>query len=239
MGDFLEAAEESELLRSEDSRARNRVVCAHLPIAKRLARLFASSRCDAEELRAVGALALVEAALRFDPERGQRFGPYASVAVQRAIVRHLAKNGHSVLQIPERVWDQIRKARDLGQCDEASRRLIALGTPGLSLNMKLPNGGELVDLLPSGGEIDGVVEVVVTSLRDFDVSEVLSRLNSGQSREIVELVFGLGGDRPRTYAEVAEILGVSVSTVSRLLGVALAQLRHPLRSALVREYAED
>jgi RNA polymerase sigma-B factor len=239
MIDFLEADEESALLRSGETCDRNRVVCAHLPIAAKFARAFASTRCDEEELKAVGALALTQAAATFDPNAETRFGSYAQVAVRRSVVRYLARNEHAVLNIPERVWHQIRAARmEVAErpytgADPASRALVALGRDALSLNIPLADGGgELLDLLPADGATDGVVLVMVESSgRAHEIADLLLELNATE-RRVIQLRFGVVGGRRaegRSVAEIAGELGCSDRHVRRIVVTSLAKLRRSMR----------
>jgi len=86
---FLSHEEELQLMRRwkthRDSRALGKVMAAMLPMLRKLARTFRGLGEDLEELLSAGYLGLVEAANRFDPERGFRFATYALVWAKGAM----------------------------------------------------------------------------------------------------------------------------------------------------------
>jgi len=70
---------------------RDRLVEAHIPLVVSVARRYAGRGAELEDLVQVGAVALVTASERFDPQRGTSFGSFASPTVEGAIRHHLRK----------------------------------------------------------------------------------------------------------------------------------------------------
>ncbi len=87
--EFLSHAEELVLFRrwraTRDSKALGKVMETMLPLLKKVARPFRYGEAELEELISAGYLGLVEAANRFDPERGFRFSTYALVWAKGAM----------------------------------------------------------------------------------------------------------------------------------------------------------
>ncbi|MCC7104461.1 MAG: sigma-70 family RNA polymerase sigma factor, partial [Chloroflexi bacterium] len=61
---------------------------------------------------------------------------------------------------------------------------------------------------------------------------------SGRERRVVELRFGLDGDRDRTLSEIGDELGVTRERIRQIEAKALRKLRHPSRSRRLRAYLE-
>ncbi|MDZ4693826.1 MAG: sigma-70 family RNA polymerase sigma factor [Deltaproteobacteria bacterium] len=95
--EFLSHTAELELFRrwksTGDPDALGKVMASMLPLLKRIARPYRSTETEIDELISAGYLGLVEAAHRFDPERGFRFSTYALVwakgAMQLAATRKM------------------------------------------------------------------------------------------------------------------------------------------------------
>src|SRR5215212_11514959 len=85
-----------EYQRTREPRLREQLVTRYLPLARSLARRFASGGEPLEDLEQVAALALVKAVDGFDAERGTAFSSYAVPSIAGAIKRHFRDHGWSV-----------------------------------------------------------------------------------------------------------------------------------------------
>jgi RNA polymerase sigma-B factor len=70
---------------------RDRLVEAHMPLVHSVARRYAGRGAELEDLVQVGAVGLLSASERFDPQRGVSFGSFAAPTVEGAIRHHLRK----------------------------------------------------------------------------------------------------------------------------------------------------
>jgi len=86
-------------------------------------------------------------------------------------------------------------------------------------------------------EFDGTRHVTAVLALD-QVKAVLETLSSAEA-EIVILRYGLRDDIPRSRAEVAAILGLSVADVLRREAGAVRKMRHRSRSWVLRDYADS
>lgn len=84
-----------------DSDTRRQLVEQHLPLVRGLARRHAGAGETFEDLVQVGALGLVAAACRFDPNRGVPFAAYATPTVDGELRRHL-RDRASTIRVPRR-----------------------------------------------------------------------------------------------------------------------------------------
>jgi RNA polymerase sigma factor (sigma-70 family) len=70
---------------------RDRLVEAHMPLVHSVARRYSGRGAELEDLVQVGAVGLLAASERFDPQRGVSFGSFAAPTVEGAIRHHLRK----------------------------------------------------------------------------------------------------------------------------------------------------
>jgi RNA polymerase sigma-B factor len=70
---------------------RDRLVESHMPLVYSVARRYAGRGAELEDLIQVGAIGLLSASERFDPQRGVSFGSFAAPSVEGAIRHHLRK----------------------------------------------------------------------------------------------------------------------------------------------------
>lgn len=203
---------------------------------------YAASSSEAEDLFQVGAMGLVKAIQRFDPDRGTQFATYAVPLILGEIRRHLRDN--QPVHIPRALGELAQRlaeareqlSQELGRDPFPSELAARLGTdvaavvealesrhPVLSLEAPLKDAGDgSEDLLSSHlkSEAPEAKWVVQMMLQD-----ALNRLTD-RERWILSWRFSDG----MTQARVAQRLGISQVQVSRLERQALAHLRHRLGS---------
>jgi RNA polymerase sigma-B factor len=97
------------LLRGPGAEARDRLIEAHLPLVRRIARRFGGRGERLEDLVQVGAIGLIHAVDRCDPERRSTLTAYVAVCVEGEIRRHL-RDRCSVVRVPRRVQEDVALA---------------------------------------------------------------------------------------------------------------------------------
>jgi RNA polymerase sigma-B factor len=224
--------------RTHDPEVRNRIICAYIGLADRLAERFRSSRgTSQEDLVQTARTGLVAAVDRFDPDRGNPFVPFAVACVVGELKRHLRDTTwrvHVARPIKERA---LRLARAL---DELDQRL------GHS-----PTIAELADHL---GETQEAVMEAMEALRtrsepsldqpageagETSLGDLIAAPETGEEPEDLMLLPKLVGDLPElerqvvllryveelTQDQIAARIGFSQMHVSRLLRRALERMR--------------
>lgn len=177
-------------MRHEDSERRRRafdvLVERNLRLVAHVAKKFGDTGEDSDDLISIGTIGLIKGIKTFDPGRGTRLATYAARCVENEIRMHL------------------RSMRKL-------KREISLQEPiGVD-----GEGNEitLMDILSHDGE--SLIELVDRQLLRRALERVLQRLGDRERRVLV-MRYGLLGGRRHTQKEVAEVLGISRSYVSRI-----------------------
>jgi RNA polymerase sigma-B factor len=224
---------------TRDPRVREAIVTRYLPLARSLARRFASGGEPLEDLEQVAALALVKAVDGYDPARGTAFSSYAVPSIAGAIKRHFRDCGWSVRvprELQERAMAVHRLEQELGgeagesptvaeiaaaasltdeEVLEARAAYSALRASSLDATTRDSDGDapSLLDTL--GSTDDGYGSALDRSALD----SLLESLDA-RGRAIVELYFR----DELTQSEIGARLGYSQMHVSRLLRRAVGEL---------------
>jgi RNA polymerase sigma-B factor len=228
-----------EYQRTREPRLREQLVTRYLPLARSLARRFASGGEPLEDLEQVAALALVKAVDGFDAERGTAFSSYAVPSIAGAIKRHFRDHGWSVRvprELQERAMrvnqlekelsgalgeaptlNELAEATALGAEDVLEARVAYRALHASSLDAPtLDADGESRALIETmGDDDDGYSTVLDRSALD----SLLGGLDA-RDRAIVELYFR----EELTQSEIGERLGYSQMHISRLLRRAVGEL---------------
>jgi len=223
-------------------RVRDQVVCANLPMARRLAGCFTRRGEALEDLVQVANLALVRAADRFDASHGVSFAGFAGPTILGEL-RHHFRDTRWHLHVDRRLQElylSVRRATDeltqeLGRhpgiqevaervgagAPECERALAAAAAfQPLSLNGAVTSEDadrELSDLI---GGPDPDLERVTDRCA---LSQAVAELTDSDRRLLALRFFG-----NLTQSQIAGQLGVSQMQVSRLLTAALAKLRETM-----------
>jgi RNA polymerase primary sigma factor len=227
--------DELRLLEASGERARERFIRANLGLVGMISRQYAA-RCQLPdaELFQEGCLGLLTAVQRFDHVRGYRFSTYALFWI-RAFVGAAAAKLLGAMNLPTSRAEQLRSARGLeaelsqglGRPPTVGELAQALGrseswTAGLLAHQR-PRSLELVDgtTLDRLQAHDQLDEVLVDPL---PIRELLLRLDD-LDRRVLEFRLGFADGAPRSYAETARMLQISVTRVRRIEARALETLR--------------
>ncbi|MCM1289766.1 MAG: RNA polymerase sporulation sigma factor SigE [Corallococcus sp.] len=194
----LDAETESLLLSKVaqgDNEAKDTLVEHNLRLVVFLAKKFESSGLDMEDLVSVGTIGLIKAINSFKPEKQIKLATYASRCIENEILMYLRK---------------LSKRKQEVSLDEP------LNVDG--------EGNELLlaDIL--GTETDAVYTHMETQVERQLLNEGLSRLTK-REQQIIEMRFGLDGNEERTQKEVADMLGISQSYISRLEKKIISRLK--------------
>lgn len=182
-------------IESGDESAREKLIVHNLRLVVYIARKFENSGVGIEDLISIGTIGLIKAVNTFRPDKNIKLATYASRCIENEILMFLRKTS------------QLRNE-------------VSIDEP---LNVDW-DGNELLlsDIL--GSEADVVNKGI--ELED-EKNLLIKTINSMNERErtIMSMRFGLDGRREHTQKEVADILGISQSYISRLEKRIIERLR--------------
>src|SRR5829696_8782573 len=223
----------------EHQRIRAELVELHLPLVRYFARRYAGRGEPLDDLLQVGALGLVKAVDRFDPERGLEFSTFAVPTIVGEIRRHFrdhtwAVHVHRTLQeltgqvarCAAQMLQELHRAPTVAELSErlglpVERVLESLDCAAAytAESLETPTGEDrqLGDQL---GDDDGAYDHV--DMRE-SLGPALARLPEREQRILQLRFYG-----NMTQSQIAARLGISQMHVSRLLGRSLARLRQEL-----------
>jgi len=253
---LLEREEEAELARAwredGDERALHRLVDSHMRLVAAIASRFRAYGLSMPDMVQEGSLGLLQAANRFETDRGVRFSTYASWWVRSAIQDYILRNWSivrsgttssqkSLFFNLRRLRQQIERASGR-ELDSEGREKIAkalkvsrldvemmegrIGGPDQSLNATLTDDSDLerMDLVRDDrpGPEDLIIGVRDSATRSRWLRECLAELSQRERIIIEQRRLQEAG---RTLEDLGKVLGVSKERVRQLESRALKKLR--------------
>ena len=184
-----------EELKSDSHAAREKLIVHNLRLVVYIAKKFESTGIGMEDLVSIGTIGLIKAVNTFRPDKNIKLATYASRCIENEILMFLRKSSQY-------------------------RNEISIDEP---LNIDW-DGNELLlsDIL--GTDDDIVNKGIESEAEKFMLREAVDGLN-GREKEIMQMRFGLVDGKEKTQKEVAEIIGISQSYISRLEKKIIKKLR--------------
>lgn len=181
-----------------DLEARNILVERNLRLVAHIMKKYYTQTSDQEDLISIGTIGLIKGISTFDMSKGARLATYAARCVENEILMYFRS--------------QKKCSQDVSLSD-----YIDTGTDGAALS--------LMDVV---AEEENLLETVSTRQRIAQVRRAVEEHLQGREREVIILRYGLGGESPKRQREVANLLGISRSYVSRIEKRALETLQEVL-----------
>lgn len=194
-----EEAKIMEQLRAGDEDVKQTLIERNLRLVVYIARKFENTGVCVEDLISIGTIGLIKAVNTFDAEKRIKLATYASRCIENEILMYLRRSCKLKLEVS---LDE-----PLNVDWDGNELLLSdiLGTDGDTVNRELEQ------------------EVERSALRGL-----VSGLGEREQR-IMRLRFGLDGGEERTQKEVADIIGISQSYISRLEKKIIRQLREEMQ----------
>lgn len=169
-----------------DESVRTILIERNLRLVVYIARKFENSGVPVEDLISVGTIGLIKAVNTFDPEKKIKLATYASRCIENEILMYLRRNN--------KVKAEISFYEPLNTDWDGNKLLLS-------------------DIL---GTDNDIVYNLIEDEVDKQLLFIAMKKLSEREKEIIKLRFGLAGKGEKTQKQVADILGISQSYISRL-----------------------
>ena len=199
----LSAEEEKKCLEQMakgNEEARNILIERNLRLVAHVAKKYSTSKIEQDDLISIGTIGLIKGINSFKIEKGARLSTYVSRCIDNEILMHL----------------------------RATKKL------GAEVYLNEPIGKDKDDNVVTLQEVldnneRNIEEEVDIKMKIKLLYEKMKDLLKEREKTILELRFGLGGHKPKTQNEIAKMMGISRSYVSRIETKAINKLAKEIK----------
>ena len=195
-----EEAEYLEKYKNGDEEARNVLIERNLRLVAHIAKKYSSSNVANDDLISIGTIGLIKGIASFKGEKGVRLATYAARCIANEILMYL----RSAKKFGAEVYleEPIGKDKD-------------------------DNTISLIDVLENDERnLDDEIDL---RLKIKQLYRKMKEVLKEREKTILELRFGLDGNKPKTQNQIAEMMGISRSYVSRIETKAISKLSKEFR----------
>ena len=194
----LSAAEERECLEkmnSGDARSREKLIEHNLRLVAHIIKKYYANYSDQDDLISIGTVGLIKGIDTFKPDKGTRLATYAAKCVENEILMY---------------FRSLKKSSHDFSLDEP----IDSDSEGNPLT--------LMDIICTQ---DNIADDIDLKIKSEKLHSLVNSIGNKREKLIIILRYGLDNNEPMTQREIAKMLGISRSYVSRIEKKALERLR--------------
>ena len=196
----LSADEEMDVLSKIDSNSKQILVERNLRLVVYIAKKFENTGIDLEDLISIGTIGLMKAINTFNTGKNIKLATYASRCIENEILMYLRRNN--------KIKGELSIDEPLNQ-DRDGNELLLSDVLGTDEDIIYKNLEEEVD--------HKLLKIAISKLTD-------------KEKYIMNLRFGMEGHKEKTQKEVADMLGISQSYISRLEKKIMLKMRKEISS---------
>ena len=182
-----------------DEEARNILIERNLRLVAHIVKKYNNTGKDTEDLISIGTIGLIKAISTYDLAKGTRLATYAARCIENEILMTIRS---------------LKKTKSELSLNEP----IGMDKEGNEIN--------LLDIL--GSDVDEILDEVHLKIQIKNLYRAINKILKDREKVIIELRYGLIDGTCKTQREIAAILGISRSYVSRIETRALAKLNRAL-----------
>lgn len=183
------------LSKAGDMEARNILVERNLRLVAHIVKKYNNFERDVDDLISIGSIGLIKAINTYDIDKGNRLVTYASRCIENELLMML---------------------RQERKCSKEVSLYEPIGTD------KEGNEINLLDIISN--EDENVLSSVIFCQNVIKMYDEIDKIKDEREKKVIIMRYGLFGGREYTQREVAQILGISRSYVSRIEKKALEAL---------------
>lgn len=186
--------------KSGDEKAKNELITRNLRLVAHIIKKFSPQGKDSDDLISIGTVGLIKAIESFDYNKGNRLATYAAKCIENEILMYVRSN--------KKIKSEVYLQDPIG-VDKEGNEIC------------------LMDVL--GTESDVVLDEVENKISIKKLYSLIEKALEGKEKLIIQLRYGLTGE-PQTQREIATLLGISRSYVSRIEKKALKKLAKEMQN---------
>lgn len=190
-----------ERLKEGDNEARNKLVEHNLRLVAHIIKKYYGTKCEQDDLVSIGTIGLIKAINTFKPDKKIRLSSYASRCIENEILMHL-------------------RAVKKTERDVSLNETIDTDKDGNPLT--------LMDIMKVD---DNILDELDMKLNSKKLGQYITEELNSREKTVIILRYGLNGKKPMTQKEIAKMLNISRSYVSRIETKALKTLRKRFESS--------
>ena len=190
-----------ERLKEGDNEARNKLVEHNLRLVAHIIKKYYGTKCEQDDLVSIGTIGLIKAINTFKPDKKIRLSSYASRCIENEILMHL-------------------RAVKKTERDVSLNETIDTDKDGNPLT--------LMDIMKVD---DNILDELYMKKKKKKLGQYITEELNSREKTVIILRYGLNGKKPMTQKEIAKMLDISRSYVSRIETKALKALRKRFESS--------
>ena len=198
----LSPEEETEMIikyRNGSEEARNILIEKNLRLVAHIVKKYSTSSCYSDDLISIGTIGLIKAISTFDPSKGTRLATYAARCIENEILMQI--------RTTRKIQNEVSLQEPIGKDQEGNE--IAL-----------------IDVL--GNDSDAIVDEVDSKIQVKKLLNKMQEVLKKREKMVIEMRYGLNDGDSKTQREIAKMLGISRSYVSRIEKKAIKKLNKEL-----------
>lgn len=187
-------------MKNGDEEARNILIERNLRLVAHVAKKYSSSNIDQDDLISIGSIGLIKGINSFDMDKSFKLATYIAKCIENEILMYLRSNKKRASDVY--LNEPIGKDKDDNE---------------VTLQEVLKNNERNVE-----DEVDLKFKVK-------RLYEKMKKILKDREKIIIELRFGLNGQKPKTQKEIAKMMNISRSYVSRIESKAIGKLAKEIK----------
>lgn len=189
-----------ERMKNGDDNARNVLIERNLRLVAHVAKKYSSSNVDQDDLISIGSIGLIKGINSFDMDKSFKLATYVAKCIENEILMYFRSNKKRGADVY--LNEPIGKDKDDNE---------------VTLQEVLENSDRNIE------------EVVDLKLKVKLLYEKMKKILKEREKLIIELRFGLNGQKPKTQKEIAKMMNISRSYVSRIESKAIGKLAREIK----------
>lgn len=189
-----------EMYKNGSEEARNILIERNLRLVAHIVKKYSSNGNDCDDLISIGTIGLIKAISTFDQQKGTRLATYAARCIENEILMQIRSN--------KKIQAEVSLQDPIGVDKEG-------------------NEITLIDII--GNETESIVDEVELKMQVKKLYNKMKSVLKNREKVVLELRYGLLNGTTKTQREIAKMLGISRSYVSRIEKKAIKKLSKELK----------